>query len=54
MARVALRVLRGESPGAIPFAPIGKIRITLNEGNARRYGLALPAALRDRADRIVP
>ena len=53
MGRVALRVLRGENPRDIPFAPITKTRITLNEGNARRYGLVFPAGLRERADRIL-
>jgi ABC-type uncharacterized transport system substrate-binding protein len=54
MGAVALRVLKGENPKDIPFAPIGRIRITLNEENARRYGLVLPVSLRERAGRIVP
>ena len=53
MARVLLRVLGGENPGSIPFAPITKTRITLNEPNARRYGLTFPDALRKRADQVI-
>ncbi len=53
MGRVALRVLRGESPEAIPFAPVSKTRIVINEENARRYGLSIPPSLRSRATDVV-
>ena len=53
MGRVALRILRGESPARIPFAPVSKIRIVVNETNARRYGMTIPPSLRARATDVV-
>jgi putative ABC transport system substrate-binding protein len=50
MGRVALRVLRGEKPAAIPFSPISRTIVTINEKNAARYGLDIPASLRQRAN----
>lgn len=49
MGRLALRILQGEKPADIPFAPISKTIVTINEANARRYGLFIPPALRQGA-----
>ncbi len=53
MGRVALRVLRGESPEGIPFAPVSNTRIVINERNAERYGLSIPPSLMSRATDVV-
>lgn len=54
MGRVALRVLRGELPRDIPFAPISATRITVNETNARKYGVVVPNSIKRRAHSVVP
>jgi putative ABC transport system substrate-binding protein len=52
-ALLAARVMRGESPGAIPFSPTKKIKLVLNPAAAKTYGLTLPPALLKRADVVV-
>ena len=52
-ATLAVRVMRGERPGGIPFENVGKTRLVVNPGSARRIGLTLPASLVARADRVV-
>ncbi len=53
MGRLAIRVLGGESPAGIPISPVSRTIVTINEANARRYGLDIPETLR-RSARTVP
>ena len=52
-ALLAARVMRGESPGTIPFSLTKKIKLVLNPATASAYGLTLPPALLKRADVVV-
>jgi ABC-type uncharacterized transport system substrate-binding protein len=52
-AHVAARVMRGESPAAIPFAGFSKTKLVVNLDAARAMGLATPAAVVKRADQVV-
>ncbi|HEV8715983.1 MAG TPA: ABC transporter substrate binding protein, partial [Candidatus Binatia bacterium] len=52
-ALLAARVMRGESPGAIPFSLTKKIKLVLNPAAASAYGLTLPPALLKRADVVI-
>ncbi len=53
MGRLAVRVLGGENPADIPISPVSRTVVTVNEANARRYGLNIPETLR-RSARTVP
>ena len=53
MGRLAIRVLGGESPAGIPISPVSRTIVTINEANARRYGLDIPETRR-RSARTVP
>lgn len=50
---MAARVLKGESPAGIPFAPVARFRLSLHPARAAEYGIAFPQALLDRADEVV-
>jgi putative ABC transport system substrate-binding protein len=50
---LAGRVLRGESPGAVPFIEYAPTRLMVNLDVARKIGFAVPAAIVDRADEVV-
>lgn len=50
---MAARVLRGESPGAIPFEPVRKTRVIVNLNAARLCGVNLSPALIGRADQVI-
>jgi len=50
---VAARVLRGESPGGIPFRPATTTKLLVNLGVANRLGLHIPDSLVARAGRVV-
>ena len=52
-AALAVKVLRGTSPAALPFEPVQDQLLLLNALTARRLGIVLPASLRARADRVV-
>jgi putative ABC transport system substrate-binding protein len=49
-ALMAARVMRGESPGKIPFARPGRISLIVSPGNAEKLGMTLPDSLIQRAD----
>lgn len=49
-ALMVARILRGESPAAIPFSRPTQVRLIVSEEHARRLGMSLPAELVKRAD----
>ena len=51
--RLAVRVMRGESPGSIPFEPIRSTRTIINLPAARDVGLYIPPSLLERADEVL-
>ena len=52
-ADMAIRVMDGESPGDIPFAPVSKTVLTVNPRNAATIGWTVPPAVLARADKVV-
>lgn len=52
-AKLAARIMRGESPAAIPLISFAKTRLVVNPGAARALGLEPPALVMQRADEIV-
>ena len=52
-ARLAARVLRGESPASIPFALVSRTSLVVNPEAAAALGMTIPPALLARADRVV-
>jgi ABC-type uncharacterized transport system substrate-binding protein len=52
-AGLAARVLRGESPGDIPFQPTRRTRLIVNKTAARECGVDLPASLLGRASEVL-
>jgi ABC-type uncharacterized transport system substrate-binding protein len=52
-SRLVALVIRGTDPSRIPFHATSKIRRTVNLDNARRLGLAIPAAWLQKADDVV-
>lgn len=50
--RIAARVIRGESPAAIPFQRSQKSRLLVNTAAARACGIELPDALLKSAERV--
>jgi ABC-type uncharacterized transport system substrate-binding protein len=52
-ALLAIRVMRGESPGSIPFEPARQTKLVANVDAARAIGLRIPASVLARAHRVV-
>jgi ABC-type uncharacterized transport system substrate-binding protein len=52
-AHIAARVMRGESPGGIPFAAFAKTKLIVNAAAARTLGITPPAAVLSRADQVI-
>lgn len=52
-ADMAIRVMNGESPGHIPFAPVSKTVLIVNPKNAAAIGWTVPPAVLARADKVV-
>ena len=52
-ARLAARILRGESPAHIPIQLVSKTRLVINLANAAACGLTIPPSLLDRADEVI-
>lgn len=50
---LAVRVMRGEAPAAIPFAPIRTNKLIVNLAAAKACGLTIPAAVLRRADKVI-
>lgn len=53
MARLVLRIMRGERPAAIPFQLVSKTLLIVNRANAAACGLAVPDSLLRRADEVL-
>jgi ABC-type uncharacterized transport system substrate-binding protein len=51
--RLAIRIMRGESPASLPFQLVTKNRTTLNLTAARGVGLAIPESILRKADRVI-
>jgi putative ABC transport system substrate-binding protein len=49
----AVRILKGEKPGDIPWDPGEKLVLLINEKAARAQGAIIPPGLLKRADRII-
>jgi len=52
-ALLAARVMRGESPGSIPFLPLSKTKLVINLKAARAIGMNVPAALVAKAAEVI-
>jgi len=52
-AALAARVMRGESPAAIPLVSFARTRLVVNPAAARALGLEPPAAILQKADEVV-
>ena len=52
-ARLAVRVMRGEDPGRIPFTPLGRSILVVSRKNAEKFGLRIPQTVLQRADKVV-
>jgi ABC-type uncharacterized transport system substrate-binding protein len=52
-ARLALRIMQGESPARIPFMPLGRSSLIISKGNSAKFNLQLSPALLKRADKVV-
>lgn len=51
-ARLAARLLRGESPASIPFELVSRTSLVVNPEAAAALGMTIPPALLARADRV--
>jgi putative tryptophan/tyrosine transport system substrate-binding protein len=51
--RKAVRILKGEKPGDIPWEPGEKLVLMINEKAARAQGAIIPPELLKRADRVI-
>lgn len=52
-AKLAARIMRGESPAGMPFVPFSKTRLIVNLDAARRLGVTIPADIVAKADEVV-
>jgi putative ABC transport system substrate-binding protein len=52
-AAMAVRIMNGESPAAMPFEPLDVAVLQVNLDAAKVQGLELPAALLARAQRVI-
>ena len=50
---LAVRVMRGESPAGIPFAPIRTSKLIVNLAASKACGLTIPPAVLRRADEVI-
>lgn len=52
-ARLAARILRGESPASLPFELVSRTALVVNLESAAALGLTVPPSLLGRADQVV-
>ena len=52
-ARLAVRIMRGESPASIPFEPASETKLVANVEAARAIGLRIPETVLARAQRVI-
>jgi putative tryptophan/tyrosine transport system substrate-binding protein len=52
-ARLAVRIMRGESPASIPFEQARETKLVANVEAARAVGLRIPASVLARAQRVI-
>ncbi len=52
--RKAALVLKGVKPGDVPWGPVEKFSLVINQGAARAMGVAVPAPVLARADKVLP
>jgi ABC-type uncharacterized transport system substrate-binding protein len=52
-AALAARVMRGESPAAIPFAAVTNTHVIVNQAAARAAGLTTPQAVLAKANKVI-
>ena len=52
-ARYVHRILAGEKPAEMPIEKTDRYWLGLNSGRARALGIAIPRALRERADAVI-
>jgi putative ABC transport system substrate-binding protein len=52
-AKMAARIMRGESPAAIPFVGFTTTSVIVNRTAARTLGLTPPAAVVARAQKVI-
>ena len=50
---MAARIIRGERPASMPFQPLRKTKIIINQDAVRGMGLTIPDALRRRAAQVI-
>ena len=51
--KLAVRILKGESPATMPFEPLTKTTLLLNGATAKAMGVSLPQDLLHQADKLV-
>ena len=51
--RLAVRVLKGESPAKMAFEPLTKTDLLVSQATAKAIGVTLPEPLLKRADKVV-
>ena len=49
----AVRILKGERPGEIPWGPVEKLSLVMNEKAAKAQGVVIPSELLKKADRVI-
>lgn len=53
LAELTGKILRGEKPAALPVEPAPKLELVVNTKTAKAIGIELPAAVVQRADKVV-
>jgi len=49
----AVRILQGERPGGLPWGPVEKLSLVINEKAARAQGVVIPPEFLRKADRVI-
>lgn len=52
-ARLVARIMKGENPADIPFAPLMRTVVIVSPKNAALFGMRIPESLLKRADKVV-